>query len=488
MAVSVFKAALLPRFNFPSTEYWFRGNMNSLTLLAVFALGVMFTCFVSMLTLYIQKEIGLQETERITEDLIANRRKILEKSQKFVLVPDESHLSVGSDTELSVDPAVYVSTAETSEKKNSKDANVLEALGALHAAIEMHKSGKHSKAMKLFSHALALNPEHPDILNHYGEFLEETERNLLDADYHYSRALTFSPNHMRALENHQRTSPIVDELDNNLLKRIDQKRDDLLNTPDSSSGLRRIKKEAYFQYIYHTLGIEGNTMSLAQTRTIVETRMAVGGKSIMEHNEVLGLDAALKYINSTLVHRIGAITFEDILEIHRRVLGFVDLFEGGRLRSTQVFVGNHIPPGPSEVQLLMKDFVRWLNSAESLSQHPIRFAALAHYKLVYIHPFSDGNGRTSRLLMNLILMQSGYPPVIIRKQDRAKYYDYLQQANEGDVRPFIRFIAHCAEHTLDVYLWATTEHRTSIAELAQEGQEDDGKTIIVDQQNCCVGG
>jgi Fic family protein len=275
--------------------------------------------------------------------------------------------------------------------------------------------------------------------------------------------------------------------------------------------LRRIKKEAYFQYIYHTLGIEGNTMSLAQTRTIVETRMAVGGKSIMEHNEVLGLDAALKYINSTLVHRIGAITFEDILEIHRRVLGFVDLFEGGRLRSTQVFVGNHIPPGPSEVQLLMKDFVRWLNSAESLSQHPIRFAALAHYKLVYIHPFSDGNGRTSRLLMNLILMQSGYPPVIIRKQDRAKYYDYLQQANEGDVRPFIRleafnfnwavipidyiflfsscrFIAHCAEQTLDVYLWATTEHRTSIAELAQEGQEDDGKTIIVDQQNCCVGG
>ncbi len=121
MAVSVFKAALLSRFNFPSTEYWFRMNMNSLTLLAVFALGVMFTCFVSILTLYIQKEIGLQETERITEDLIANRRKILEKSQKFVLVPDESHLSVGSDTELSVDPAVYVSTAETPEKKNSKD-------------------------------------------------------------------------------------------------------------------------------------------------------------------------------------------------------------------------------------------------------------------------------------------------------------------------------------------------------------------------------
>jgi hypothetical protein len=70
MAVSVFKAALLSRFNFPSTEYFHRVNMNNLTLLAVFALGVMFTCFVSILTLYIQKEIGLHETERITEDLI----------------------------------------------------------------------------------------------------------------------------------------------------------------------------------------------------------------------------------------------------------------------------------------------------------------------------------------------------------------------------------------------------------------------------------
>lgn len=225
-------------------------------------------------------------------------------------------------------------------------------------------------------------------------------------------------------------------------------------------------------------------MSLAQTRTILETRMAIGGKSIAEHNEVLGMDAALKYINSTLVHRIGAITFEDIMEIHRRVLGFVDIFEGGRLRTTQVFVGSHIPPGPTEVQLLMKEFIRWLNSVETLSLHPIRFAALAHYKLVYIHPFTDGNGRTSRLLMNLILMQAGYPPVIIRKQDRAKYYEYLQQANEGDVRPFIRFIAQCAEQTLDVYLWATAEHGQNVPELAQE---DDGKTIILENQECCVG-
>jgi len=293
----------------------------------------------------------------------------------------------------------------------------------------MNNSGKHLKAIKLFQHAMALSPEHPDILNHYGEFLEEVERKLVEADYHYSRALAFSPQHSRATQNRQRTTPLVNKIDNSFLTRIDRKRDNLLNIPDSSSGLRRIKKEAYFQYIYHSLGIEGNSLSLAQTRMIVETRMAVGGKSIAEHNEVLGLDSALKFINSTLVHRIGAITLDDILEIHRRVLGFVDIFEGGRLRATQVFVGNHIPPGPTRVQLLMDEFIHWLNAAETLSLHPIRFAALAHYKLVYIHPFSDGNGRTSRLLMNLILMQAGYPPIIIRKQDRIKYYDYLQQAN-----------------------------------------------------------
>ena len=76
-------------------------------------------------------------------------------------------------------------------------------------------------------------------------------------------------------------------------------------------------------------------------------------------------------------------------------------------RSTQVFVGNHIPPPPSELNYLMNEFVTWLNSVETLSLHPVRFAALAHYRLVHIHPFSDGNGRTSRLLMNLILMQAG---------------------------------------------------------------------------------
>ncbi len=84
--------------------------------------------------------------------------------------------------------------------------------------------------------------------------------------------------------------------------------------------------------------------------------------------------------------------------------------------------------------------------------HPIQIAALAHYKFVWIHPFYDGNGRTARLLMNLILMRAGYPPIIIHKEDRMQYYEYLQMANEGDVKPFIRFIARNAQRTLNEYI------------------------------------
>lgn len=112
-----------------------------------------------------------------------------------------------------------------------------------------------------------------------------------------------------------------------------------------------------------------------------------------------------------------------------------------------------------------------------------RYAALAHYKLVHIHPFTDGNGRTSRLLMNMILMQAGYPPVIIHKQHRHKYYEYLQLANAGDVRPFVRFIAECTEQTLDLFLWATTEFSRQVPALSQETLFTERHNIIILENN-----
>ncbi len=348
----------------------------------------------------------------------------------------------------------------------------LEAVSSLHLALEMKENGKLAKAKKLFQHAMALCPRHPDILTNYGEFYENTQ-DFMMADHFYVQALTYAPHHTKALVNRKRTLPVVEELDERRLKRIDGKREQLLQLPESSFALRRIRKEAYFQHIYHSAGIEGNTMTLSQTRQIVETRLAVGGKSIMEHNEILGLDAAMRFINMSLVNRIGRIRVEDILTIHRHLMGFVDPEEAGKFRRTQVFVGNHVPPRPDHLTLQMEQFIEWLNSEEALSLHPIHYAAIAHYKLVYIHPFLDGNGRTSRLLMNWILMQADYPAVIIRKQDRHLYYEHLNTANKGDVRPFIRFIADCTEKTVDVYLWATREHYYQILELEEEAKAID---------------
>lgn len=135
-----------------------------------------------------------------------------------------------------------------------------------------------------------------------------------------------------------------------------------------------------------------------------------------------------------------------------QITGHVEPEHAGRYRTHHVYVGDFVPPKPEDVPALMSDLVTWLNSPEAWSLHPVEYAAIAHYRLVYIHPFVDGNGRTSRLLMNLRLIQAGYPPVIIKVEDRHKYYEALEIANSGDIRPFIRFIAQCTESSLDGYL------------------------------------
>ncbi|XP_076762441.1 FIC domain protein adenylyltransferase isoform X2 [Xylocopa sonorina] len=394
----------------------------------------------------------------------------------FIPLPSEGTLNVYDESTLDV--ALSRSRLRNELEIENRATSIAEALTSLHLALEMKLSGKQNKAIKLFQHAVALAPRHPDILNHYGEFLEHTQNDVIKANEYYVRALSFQPNHEGALINSQRTARVVEELDRRMLRRIDEKRNALSAIPDNNAALIRAKREAYFQHIYHTVGIEGNTMNLAQTRAIVETRTAVAGKSIDEHNEILGLDAAMKYINATLVDRVGSISIKDILEIHMRVLGHVDPIQGGQFRRTQVYVGGHVPPGPGDIHYLMEEFALWLNSERAIRMHPVRYAALAHYKLVHIHPFSDGNGRTSRLLMNMILMQAGYPPVIIHKQHRHTYYENLQIANTGDVRPFVRFIAECTEQTLDLFLWATSEFSRQVPALGQDNLFTDRHNTI----------
>lgn len=354
----------------------------------------------------------------------------------------------------------------------------LEAKAALQQALEMKKTGKREKAHKLLVHALNMNPEFVEALTELGTILEE-EKDVVQADHLYTKALAISPCNEKALVSRDRTLPLVEEIDQRHFGIIDGKVRRLMSIPKGNSALRRVMEETYYHHIYHTVAIEGNTLTLSEIRHIIETRYAVPGKSLQEQNEAIGVDVAMKYINTTLLSRAGAITVNDILEIHRRVLGYADPVEAGRFRVSQVFVGHHIPPHPQDLDRHMQELVQWLNSEEALHLHPVELAALAHYKLVYVHPFVDGNGRTSRLLMNLILMQASYPPITIRKEQRAEYYTALDTANEGDVRPFIRFIAKCTEITLDTLLIATAEHAVGLPGSSNHACPDCKHTIPV---------
>ncbi|VDK76447.1 unnamed protein product [Onchocerca ochengi] len=356
---------------------------------------------------------------------------------------------VFKETERAVAPTIQASVVQWGWETEK------EAFAALKAAVQSRTQGNMAKAELIIQHALALAPHHPDILTEYGVVVEMGRKNLVQAEELYSRALSYNPHHPEALIRRAKTLPIVEEIDKEMLKKLHEKRLYFLRIPKTNTALRRAMRESYFLHIYHTVAIEGNTMSLGQTRSILETRMAVAGKSIMEHNEILGMDSALRFINQSVVY-VSYFTLQDILDIHSRVLGFVDPDAAGVFRKTQVFVGSFTPIPANLIPGEMEEMVKWLNDDDSMLLDPIERAAIAHYKLVSIHPFIDGNGRTARLLMNLILMQSGFPPVIIPVEDRSDYYDTLTAANRGNLRPFIRFIARQTDATLQMYINSAT--------------------------------
>jgi Fic family protein len=149
--------------------------------------------------------------------------------------------------------------------------------------------------------------------------------------------INIEPDNNKANLNLRRASPIVSKIDRDLLDKLDGLLKRFYEIPSTNSALKRAKKDAYYMHIYHSNAIEGNTLNLQQTRHILENRMAVAGKSVQEHNEVLGLDAAMRYINQTLLYKpLDEFGVDDILQIHRRVLGYCDPIESGKFRKHQV--------------------------------------------------------------------------------------------------------------------------------------------------------
>ncbi|KAI3387341.1 hypothetical protein SNEBB_003863 [Seison nebaliae] len=348
------------------------------------------------------------------------------------------------------------------DSKEKNDWKEREALKVLAIGDKMKTNGNFKRARQVLEHAEQLAPKNIEILTSLGELYELINEYLL-ANQMYHRAIHINKKQAFVAQKKQsELLSIVEEIDQELLEKIDNYLQLLYRTSNSIQSSTKRKNDGYFYFIYHSNAIEGNQLNLSQTEYIVRTKLAIGNHSLIEQQEVLGLDAALRYINITFLTKnvrksnsyrpFQYFGRETLLKIHQYLLGYVNPIEAGHFRQRQVYVGNHVPPPSSELEDLLDEFFIWLNSEQVQMLHPIEFAALAHYKFVYIHPFHDGNGRTGRIIMNLILMGVGYPPVTIKQEDRLEYYKYLNIANEGDIRPFIRFIAQCAKQAIDYYL------------------------------------
>jgi Fic family protein len=248
-----------------------------------------------------------------------------------------------------------------------------------------------------------------------------------------------------------------------LLARLERKKaqlDELRPLP--AAAVRRLEEQLTIEWIYNSNAIEGSTLTLKETRLILETGLTIGGRSLREHFEVINHRDAIEYVE-TLVADAGASSPPDpvtpfhVRQIHHLVLARIDDDNAGQYRTLPVqIVGTaHQPPEAWQVPALMQDWGDWLNGpAQTL--HPIERAALAHHRLVAIHPFIDGNGRTARLAMNLLLMRDGYPPTIILRANRGQYYRILAQADRGDESPLVNFVGRAVERSLTLYLTACT--------------------------------
>ena len=235
-----------------------------------------------------------------------------------------------------------------------------------------------------------------------------------------------------------------DEVDN-LKKELDNKR------PIPKNTLRTLQEKINLEWTYNSNGIEGNTLTLKETQVVLEG-ITVGGKSIKEHLEAINHEHAILFLND-LVKDDDPITEWNIKNIHTLILKEIDDENAGRYRSENVTIkgATHIPPDFVKVPELMEKLI--LNYKTWNKYHPIIRAALLHGELVKIHPFVDGNGRTSRLIMNLDLMKHGFNPVIIKKENRLQYYEVIDKAHTTrDYTDFIKLINGLEIEMLKEYL------------------------------------
>ncbi len=205
--------------------------------------------------------------------------------------------------------------------------------------------------------------------------------------------------------------------------------------PLPAGAVRELKQRYDVRFTYQSNAIEGNTLSQSETELVLSKGITIGGKTLGEHLEVVGHKEAIDYIE-TLSRAETKIGEWEIRQIHSLVMRKITPAEAGRYRQLDVRAAGtgYVYPPHYLLPGLMDEFVQWMQSAQTQA-HPVLYASEAHYRFVSIHPFADGNGRTGRLLMNLLLLKSGFPIVSISNESRKDYIDALSaaQQSQGDL-------------------------------------------------------
>lgn len=219
----------------------------------------------------------------------------------------------------------------------------------------------------------------------------------------------------------------------------------------------RLKKQMAIEYTYNSNAIEGNTLTLRETKLVIEEGITIGGKSVNETLEAKNHPEAIKFIES-LVDTRSEINEDTVLHVHKLIM--LNIAEDAGLYRTatvRITGASFMPPPSSEVRPRIDRLLKWLRDNPD-EYTPIELAAVFHHRFVQIHPFTEGNGRTARLLMNTILMKNGYPFItIVSKVERSKYLKALMDADLGNASAFVNFTARCVEKALDMYLNALEE-------------------------------
>lgn len=216
--------------------------------------------------------------------------------------------------------------------------------------------------------------------------------------------------------------------------------------------LRELREYYRIGLTYSSNALEGNSLTESETKVVIEEGLTIGGKPLRDHYEAVGHAEAYDLLFE--LSRKAGFNETDILTLHRLFFYRIDLQNAGKYRTVGVIITgtNFVPPGPDAVPSLMKKFVDGLPNLGK-NNHPVEFAALVHLRLVTIHPFIDGNGRVARLLMNLVLLQEGFPIAVIPPVVRSKYLEALRktQGPNASSGVFVSFIAEMVRESQKDY-------------------------------------